>query len=94
MQPEPVPFFSLVITQTALNYDITLISILKVRNVLPGLFKLFQAYKAKIGSALVIKLLNVLNLWSSTLDPLDLYEFSKILIKKKTDYFLIKHFFN
>ena len=90
MHPEPVPFFSLVIIQTALNYDITLISILKVRNILPGLFKVFQAYKTKIGSALVIKLLNVLNLWSSTLDPLDLYEFSMILVKQNIIFFL-KH---
>jgi len=76
VQPEPVPYFALTIIQTTLNYDITLISILKVRGILPGIFKLFQALRAKIGSPIVLKILRILSMWSSTLDPLDLYEFS------------------
>ena len=41
-QPEPLPYFSLKILQSILNYDITLINILKVKNILPNLFRLFQ----------------------------------------------------
>lgn len=43
-QPEPLPFFSLSITQSVLNYDITLINTLKVRNILPSLMKLLQVF--------------------------------------------------
>ena len=78
-QPEPLPFFTLSIIESVLTYDITLIEILKIRNILPSLFKLLQNYKTKIGSTLILRLLNILNLWSSTVDPLDLYEYSKIL---------------
>lgn len=59
---------------SAINYDITIVSTLKVRNILPGLFRLFVIYKSKLSSTLLIKLLNIINLWSSTLDPLDLYD--------------------
>lgn len=41
-QPEPLPFFSLTTLQPALKYDITLISTLKVKNILPSLFRLLQ----------------------------------------------------
>lgn len=76
VQSEPVPYFALAIIQSTLNYDITLISILKVRNVLPSFFQLFQGYRSKLGSPIVIKILGILTIWSSTLDPLDLYEFN------------------
>jgi len=76
VQPEPIPYFTLTIIQTTLCYDITLISILKVRSILPGIFKLFQVLKTKIGSPIMLKILSILSIWSSTLDPLDLYEFN------------------
>jgi hypothetical protein len=41
-QPEPLPFFSLTIMHSAINFDITLVSTLKIRNILPGLFRLLQ----------------------------------------------------
>lgn len=72
--PEPLPYFSLSIIQSVLVYDITLISVLKVRNVLPGFFKLFQIYKNKLGSPVVLKLVTIIRIWSSILDPSDLYE--------------------
>ena len=76
VQSEPVPYFSLSTIQSTLNYDITLISILKVRNVLPLIFQIFQAHKTKLTSPIVLKVLNILSIWSSTLDPLDMYEFN------------------
>jgi hypothetical protein len=41
-QPEPLPFFSLTIVESVLAFDITLIDILKIRNILPSLFRLLQ----------------------------------------------------
>lgn len=81
-QSEPLPYFSLNIIHSVLVYDITVISVLKVRNILPGFFKLFQIYKNKIGSPVVLKLLNIVRIWSSTLDPSDLYEQSVVDVLK------------
>ncbi|CAF0783549.1 unnamed protein product [Brachionus calyciflorus] len=74
VQSEPLPFFSLLIIQNTLIYDITLINVLKVKDILPKLMKLLQNYRHKIGSTLVSTLLKIINIWSSSIDPMDLYE--------------------
>jgi hypothetical protein len=72
---DPIPYYTLLILQLAMKSNITLISALKVRNILPGVFSLLQEhFKIKLGSHHLVKILNFLTLWSSTIDPMDLYE--------------------
>ena len=96
-QPEPLPFLALTIIQPTLVHDITLINVLKVKNVLPALIKclmvrlsiyildyiidIFYSFliniktnKLKVGSPILVQLLSIFELWSSTVDPSDLYD--------------------
>ncbi len=73
-QPEPLPYFALIIIESAFNYDLMFVNALRTKHILPSIFKLLIVYKNKISSALTQKLLNIVSLWSSLSDPLDLYE--------------------
>ena len=47
-QPEPLPFFSIYIVQALLNYDITIISKLKVRNMLASFVRALNVISSSV----------------------------------------------